>query len=166
MQSTNKKYIFEIKFIFLRSNILILPLSLFCCEVKLIKTYFSSPHYIDSFPLIYPASISLVKSILKHQNNVLNLSKFKEKTSERHRCRVSTRSGKSGKWGKVMEFVRWSGNVRDIRDFLEKSQAKVREENFYPWNFLTSIKNHLHAKMCVVELYTTISSISDAIIYV
>ena len=44
--------------------------------------------------------------------------------------RVSTWSGKSGK---VVEFVRGSGIVRGIRDFLEK----VREENFYPCNFLT-----------------------------
>ena len=33
-------------------------------------------------------------------------------------------------------FVRGSEKVREIRDFLEK----VREENFYPRNFLTSIK--------------------------
>ena len=52
------------------------------------------------------------------------------------------------------EFVRGSWKVREIRDFLEK----VREENFYPCNFLTSIKNHLHAEMYVVKLYTRISS--------
>ena len=44
--------------------------------------------------------------------------------------RVSTWSGKSEK---VVEFVRGSGIVREIGDFLEK----VREENFYPCNFLT-----------------------------
>ena len=33
----------------------------------------------------------------------------------------------------------WSGKVREITDFLEKVR-KVREENFYPFNFLTSIK--------------------------
>ena len=38
------------------------------------------------------------------------------------------------------------------------------EENFYPCNFLTSMKKHLHKEMYLVELYTTISSIYDAII--
>ena len=47
----------------------------------------------------------------------------------------------------VREFVRGSGKVREIRNFLEK----VREENFYPRNFITSIKNKLHAEKCVFE---------------
>ena len=39
-------------------------------------------------------------------------------------AKVSTRSRKLGK---VRKFVRGSGNVSEIRDFLKK----VREENFY-----------------------------------
>ena len=74
--------------------------------------------------------------------------------------RVSTWSGKSGKSRKVREFVRGSGKVREIRDFLEK----VREENVYPCNFLTSTEKHLHIEMYVVELYTTISPMYNVII--
>ena len=59
--------------------------------------------------------------------------------------RVSTWSGKSGK---VREFVRGSKKVREIKDSLEKV-GKVREENFYPCNFLTAIKKPFaHRNMC------------------
>ena len=41
--------------------------------------------------------------------------------------------------GKVKEIVKGSGKIREIRYFLER----VKEENFYPCNFLTSIKKSL-----------------------
>ena len=41
--------------------------------------------------------------------------------------------------GKVREIVKGSGKIREIRYFLER----VKEENFYPCNFLTSIKKSL-----------------------
>ena len=69
---------------------------------------------------------------------------------------ISTNKGRVpillGKSGKVREFVRGSG--------------KVREENFYPCKFLTFKKNRkkMHVEMCAVELYMTISCIYDAII--
>ena len=40
---------------------------------------------------------------------------------------------------KVREIVKGSGKTREIRYFLER----VREENFYPCRFLTSIKKSL-----------------------
>ena len=58
--------------------------------------------------------------------------------------RVSTPSRK------VREFVRGSGEVREIRDFL----GKVREKNFYPCNFLTSIKKSIaHRYVCSWIVY-------------
>ena len=42
--------------------------------------------------------------------------------------------------------------------YFGKSQGKVREEKFYPCKFLT-FKKTMHAEMCAVELYMTVSCI-------
>ena len=59
-----------------------------------------------------------------------------------NKARISTQSGKSG-------------NLLEDQEKLEK--------NVYPCTFLTFKKNHMHAEMCAVGLYMTISCIYDAI---
>ena len=48
----------------------------------------------------------------------------------------------------VKEFVKGSGKFREIWYFFEKSQGKVREENFYPCKFLT-FKKIISMQKCV-----------------
>ena len=48
----------------------------------------------------------------------------------------------------VREFFRGSGKVREIWFFFGKSQWRVKEENFYPWKFLT-FKKSICMQKCV-----------------
>ena len=71
--------------------------------------------------------------------------------------RVSIRSGKSEK---VRKFVRGSEKVRELDTFWKKIREKSGKKSF---NHIQVFNFNLHVEMCLVELYTTISSIYDTI---
>ena len=65
--------------------------------------------------------------------------------------RVFTRSEKSGK---VREFGKGLGKVREIRDLLENKKSRKSQENFYPCKFLTSTKkSYAHKNVCSWIVY-------------
>ena len=68
------------------------------------------------------------------------------------------------KSGEARKFYRGSGKVKEIKDFLEKvGESQGRKFLFMQLcNF--NKKYYLHAEICVVELYPTLSSMYDVII--
>ena len=71
--------------------------------------------------------------------------------------RVSIQSGKSEK---VRKFVRGSEKVRELDIFWKKIREKSSKKSV---NHIHVFNFNLHVEMCLVELYTTISSTYDTI---
>ena len=77
--------------------------------------------------------------------------------------RVWLGQGSRGKLGNLLEAQGKSGKLEIFWKNLEKSGKNIFiHMHFFNFNK----KTHMHAEMCVVELYTTISSIYHAIIYI